>query len=61
MTKPKLVFAPYSQEYFDHPYQIYRRMRGETPNYHELDFDGLQRVHMQNVAGYHNVPVRVMR
>jgi cytochrome P450 len=27
----------------------------------EVDFDGLQRVHMQNVAGYSNVPVRVVR
>jgi cytochrome P450 len=25
----------------------------------EVDFDGLQRVHMSNVAGYSNVPVRV--
>jgi len=30
------------------------------PRY-EVDFDGLQRVAMQNVAGYHHVPVRVLR
>ena len=30
------------------------------PRY-EVDWDGLQRVHMQNVAGYSNVPVRVLR
>ena len=30
------------------------------PRY-EVDFDGLQRVHMQNVAGYHHVPVKVLR
>ncbi len=30
------------------------------PRY-EVDFDGLQRVHMQNVAGYHHVPVRVLK
>jgi hypothetical protein len=30
------------------------------PRY-ELDFDGLQRVNMQNVAGYHHVPVKVLR
>jgi len=29
------------------------------PNF-EVDFDGLQRVHMSNVAGYSNVPVRVL-
>ena len=27
----------------------------------ELDFDGLQRVTMQNVAGYHHVPVKVLK
>jgi cytochrome P450 len=26
----------------------------------EVDFDGLQRVHMSNVAGYSHVPVRVL-
>ncbi|BBY46543.1 cytochrome [Mycolicibacterium celeriflavum] len=45
MTKPKLVFDPYSQEYFDDPYEIYRRMRDETPIYYdeEQDFYALTR------------------
>jgi len=45
MTKPKLVFDPYSQEYFDNPYEIYRRMRDETPIYYdeEQDFYALTR------------------
>jgi cytochrome P450 len=30
------------------------------PRY-EVDFDGLQKVHMQNVAGYSNVPVKVLK
>jgi len=30
------------------------------PRY-EVDFAGLQRVNMQNVAGYHHVPVRVLK
>jgi hypothetical protein len=30
------------------------------PRY-EVNWDGLQRVNMQNVAGYHHVPVRVLR
>ncbi|HET6736937.1 cytochrome P450, partial [Mycobacterium sp.] len=44
-TKPKLVFDPYSQEYFDDPYEIYRRMRDETPIYYdeEQDFYALTR------------------
>jgi cytochrome P450 len=35
MTKPKLVFNPVSQEYFDNPYEIYRRMRDEAPIYYD--------------------------
>ena len=30
------------------------------PRY-EVDFDGLERVNMQNVAGYHHVPVKVLK
>ena len=29
------------------------------PRY-EVDFDGCERVNMQNVAGYHHVPVKVL-
>ncbi|MBY0286845.1 MAG: cytochrome P450 [Mycobacteriaceae bacterium] len=45
MTKPKLVFNPYSQEYFENPYDIYRRMRDEAPIYYdeEEDFYALTR------------------
>ncbi len=39
MTKPKLVFDPYSQEYFDNPYEIYARMRDEAPIYYDEDGD----------------------
>src|SRR3954464_12568791 len=45
MTKPKLKFDPYSQEYFENPYEIYRRMRDEAPIYYdeEEDFYALTR------------------
>lgn len=45
MTKPKLVFNPVSQEYFDNPYEIYQRMRDEAPIYYdeEEDFYALTR------------------
>jgi cytochrome P450 len=39
MTKPKLVFNPVSQEYFDNPYEIYKRMRDEAPIYYDEDED----------------------
>jgi cytochrome P450 len=36
------------------------QLLGFMPRY-EVDFDGLQRVNMQNVAGYQNVPVKVVQ
>ena len=45
MTKPKLVFNPVSQDYFDNPYEIYKRMRDEAPVYYDEveDFYALTR------------------
>lgn len=45
MTKPKLVFNPVSQEYFDNPYEVYARMREEAPVYYDEgeDFYALTR------------------
>lgn len=47
MTKPKLVFDPFSEEYFNDPFEIYRRMREETPLYYDEreDFYALTRHH----------------
>jgi cytochrome P450 len=39
MTKPKLVFDPVSQGYFDDPYDVYRRMREEAPLYYDEEGD----------------------
>jgi cytochrome P450 len=39
MTKPKLVFNPVAQEYFDNPYEIYQRMRDEAPIYYDEQED----------------------
>ena len=36
------------------------RLLDFMPRY-EVKWDGLEKVHMQNVAGYHHVPVRVLR
>ena len=45
MTKPKLVFNPVSQDYFENPYEIYKRMRDEAPVYYDEveDFYALTR------------------
>ncbi|OBK90075.1 cytochrome P450 [Mycolicibacter sinensis] len=51
MTKPKLVFDPFSEEYFNDPFDIYRRMRVEAPLYYDEkeDFYALSR--HEDVAG----------
>ena len=45
MTKPQLVFNPVAQDYFENPYEIYRRMRDEAPIYYDEaeDFYALTR------------------
>ena len=45
MTKAKLVFDPFSEEFFNNPFEIYRRMREEAPVYYdeEEDFYALTR------------------
>jgi cytochrome P450 len=45
MTKAKVVFDPFSDEYFTNPYDIYRRMREDAPLYYDEkeDFYALTR------------------
>src|ERR1700737_5309253 len=45
MTKPKVVFDPFSEEFFDNPFDMYRRMRQDAPLYYdeEEDFYALTR------------------
>jgi cytochrome P450 len=39
MTTAELVFDPFSEEYFNNPFEIYRRMRAEAPLYYSADQD----------------------
>jgi cytochrome P450 len=39
MTKPKVVFDPFSEEFFNNPAEVYRRMREEAPLYYDEDED----------------------
>lgn len=50
MTKPRLKFDPVSQEYFDDPYVIYRRMRDEAPLYYDEDEDFYALTRHEDVA-----------
>jgi cytochrome P450 len=53
MTTSKLVFDPFSEEFFNGPWEIYRRMREEAPVYYneEHDFYALSR-HEDVAAAY---------
>lgn len=50
MTKPKLKFNPVAQEYFDNPYEIYKRMRDEAPIYYDEDEDFYALTRHEDVA-----------
>lgn len=39
MTKPQVVFDPFSDEYFNDPYEIYLRMQDEAPVYYNSEHD----------------------
>lgn len=45
MTKPKVVFDPFSEEFFNNPAEVYRRMREDAPLYYDEkeDFYALTR------------------
>jgi cytochrome P450 len=53
MTKAKLVFDPFSEDFFNGAYETYRRMRDEAPVYYseEHDFYALTR-HADVAAGF---------
>ena len=39
MTTATLVFDPFSEDFFNGPYETYRRMRDEAPVYYSEQFD----------------------
>lgn len=39
MTKPTVVFDPFSDDFFNSPYETYRRMRAEAPVYYDEKYD----------------------
>ena len=38
MTTSEVVFDPFSEEFFNGPYEIYRRMREESPVYYNEEY-----------------------
>lgn len=39
MTSTKLVFDPFSDDFFNHPYETYRRLRDEAPVYYNETYN----------------------
>ena len=39
MTATELVFDPFSEEFFNGPWEIYRRLREEAPVYYNAEHD----------------------
>lgn len=39
MTTSKVVFDPFSGEFFNGPWDIYRRLRGDAPVYYNEEYD----------------------
>lgn len=50
MTKPKVVFDPFSEEYFNNPFETYRRMREDAPLYYDEDGDFYALTRHEDVA-----------
>src|SRR5579875_376313 len=50
MTKPKVVFDPFSEEFFNNPFEIYRRMREDAPLYYDEQEDFYALTRHEDVA-----------
>ncbi|BBU21302.1 cytochrome P450 [Mycobacterium xenopi] len=50
MTKPKVVFDPFSEEFFNSPYETYRRMQEEAPVYYSEEYDFYALTRHEDVA-----------
>ncbi|OIN81750.1 cytochrome P450 [Mycobacterium malmoense] len=50
MTKPKVVFDPFSEDFFNSPYETYRRMREEAPVYYDEKYDFYALTRHEDVA-----------
>jgi cytochrome P450 len=50
MTTSQLLFDPFSREFFDDPYPVYRRMREEAPVYYNEQYDFYALTRHEDVA-----------
>jgi cytochrome P450 len=50
MTKARLVFDPFSQEFYDNPIEIYREVREQSPVYYSEQYDFYALTRHEDVA-----------
>jgi cytochrome P450 len=50
VTKPKVVFDPFSEDFFNSPYETYRQMREEAPVYYDEKYDFYALTRHEDVA-----------
>ena len=50
MATSTLIFDPFSQEFFDDPYETYRWMRAEAPVYYSEQYDFYALTRHEDVA-----------
>jgi cytochrome P450 len=50
VTKPKVVFDPFSEDFFNNPYETYRRMQEEAPVYYSEEYDFYALTRHEDVA-----------
>lgn len=50
MTKSRLVFDPFSEEFFNGAWETYRRMQEEAPVYHSEEYDFYALTRHEDVA-----------
>lgn len=50
MTKAQVIFDPFSEEYFNNPFDMYRRMRQDAPLYYNEDSDFYALTRHEDVA-----------
>ncbi|CAM3029730.1 cytochrome P450 [Mycobacterium intermedium] len=51
MTTATVIFDPFSDEFFNDPYETYRRMRTEAPVYYSQEYDFYALTRHEDVAG----------
>ncbi|MCV7225362.1 cytochrome P450 [Mycolicibacterium komossense] len=56
MTSAELVFDPFSDDFFNHPYDTYRRMRDEAPVYYSPEYDFFALSRHEDVAAALKAP-----